>query len=142
MSRKIANALPSPWLLPPPKETRHISSAITFAFGCTEPGAMMKTRSKTFSVLMIIVTNTTSSTGESSGTVIFLKTCHSVAPSMRAASSASRGMADRPAAISTIAKPAHTQTNAPMIAGVIRVGPSQVRPLKGASKFDCGSRTV
>ena len=48
---------------------------------------------------------------------------------MRAASSASRGMAASPAAISTMAKPAHTQMNAPMIAGVISVGPSQVRPL-------------
>src|SRR5690606_32990577 len=79
-SRKTASALPSPWWFPPPNDTRHISSAITFASGWTEGGAMMNTRSNTFKVLMIIVTKTTSSTGDSSGTVILRNTCHSVAP--------------------------------------------------------------
>ena len=69
---------------------------------------MTKIRSKIFSTLMTSVTSTTTSTGRSSGTVIRRNTCHSVAPSIRAASSASRGSAARPAAISTIAKPAHT----------------------------------
>src|SRR5690606_7969658 len=56
--RKTASALPRPWLPPPPNDTRHISSAITFACGWTDPGAMMNTRSKTFRTLMIIVTKT------------------------------------------------------------------------------------
>ena len=34
-------ALPSPWSLPPPKETSHICSARTLASCCTGPGAMM-----------------------------------------------------------------------------------------------------
>ena len=65
--------------------------------------------SKTLSTLMIIVMNTTLSTGASSGMVTRRNTCHSVAPSVRAASSTSRGMAARPAAMTTIEKPAHTQ---------------------------------
>ena len=52
---------------------------------------------------------TTTSTGASSGTVTLRKTCHSLAPSTRAASSSSRGTPASPAAISTIAKPAHIQ---------------------------------
>ena len=51
-----------------------------------------------------------------------LKTCHSSAPSVRAASSRSRGIAESPAAMTTIAKPAQTQMYAIMIAGVIRLG--------------------
>lgn len=70
---------------------------------------MMKTRSKIFSTLIISVTMTTASTGASSGTVIRRKTCHSVAPSTRAASMSSRGTLASPAAISTIANPAHIQ---------------------------------
>ena len=58
---------------------------------------------------MIIVMKTTESTGASSGTVTRRKTCHSLAPSVRAASSTSRGIADSPAAITTIAKPAQIQ---------------------------------
>ena len=58
---------------------------------------------------MIIVMNTTDRTGASSGMVTRRKTCHSVAPSVRAASRTSRGMAARPAAITTMAKPAQTQ---------------------------------
>ena len=58
---------------------------------------------------MICVTKTTVSTGASSGTVIRRKTCHSEAPSVRAASSVSRGIAERPAAMITIANPADTQ---------------------------------
>ena len=58
---------------------------------------------------MIIVMKTTESTGASSGTVTRRKTCHSLAPSVRAASSTSRGIADRPAAITTIEKPAQIQ---------------------------------
>lgn len=71
---------------------------------------MMKTRSKIFSTLIIRVTRTTASTGASSGTVTLRKTCHSFAPSTRAASSSSRGTLASPAAISTIAKPAHIHT--------------------------------
>ena len=58
---------------------------------------------------MICVTKTTVRTGASSGTVIRRKTWNSVAPSVRAASSVSRGIAERPAAVITIAKPAETQ---------------------------------
>ncbi len=58
---------------------------------------------------MSMVMKTTDNTGASIGTVTRRKTCHSVAPSVRAASSTSREIADRPAAITTIAKPAHTQ---------------------------------
>ena len=59
---------------------------------------------------MIIVMKTTLSTGASSGTVTRRKTCHSVAPSVRAASSTSRGIADEARrAITTIAKPAQIQ---------------------------------
>ena len=65
--------------------------------------------SNTFRTLISIVMKTTLSTGASSGTVTRRKTCHSVAPSVRAASSTSRGIAARPAAITTIAKPAQTQ---------------------------------
>ena len=65
--------------------------------------------SKTLRTLISIVMKTTLRTGASSGTVTRRKTCHSVAPSVRAASSTSRGIAARPAAITTIAKPAQTQ---------------------------------
>ncbi|CAM5432387.1 hypothetical protein SVIOM342S_09465 [Streptomyces violaceorubidus] len=44
-----------------------------------------------------------------------------------------------PAAISTIAKPAHIHTYDPMIAGVTREGPSQFRPLYGSLKLSAGS---
>ena len=99
------------------------------ASSCTERGAMMKTRSKIFSTLIISVTSTTSSTGASSGTVTRRNTCHSLAPSTRAASSSFAVDGRQPAAISTIAKPAHIQTYAPMIAGVTSDGPSQSTPL-------------
>ena len=56
------------------------------------------------------------------------KICHSLAPSIRAASSASRGRVESPAPISTIAKPVQIHTYAPMIAGVTRAGPSQETP--------------
>ena len=49
------------------------------------------------------------STGQSSGTVTRRNVCHSVAPSVRAASSTSRGIAESPAAITTIANPAQIQ---------------------------------
>lgn len=75
------------------------------------------------------VTTTTTSTGASSGTVILRKTCHSLAPSMRAASISSRGTPARPAAMRTMAKPAHIHRYDPMMAGVTRVGPSQSTPL-------------
>ena len=59
------------------------------------------------------------------------KTCHSLAPSVRAASSRSRGMAASPAAITTIEKPAQTQMYAIMIAGVMRLAPSHDTPAYG-----------
>ena len=65
--------------------------------------------SKTLRTLISIVMNTTVSTGASSGTVTRRNTCHSLAPSVRAASRTSRGIAARPAAITTMAKPAQTQ---------------------------------
>ena len=54
-------------------------------------------RSKSFSTPMICVTNTTVSTGASSGTVTRRKIWNSEPPSVRAASSTSRGIAARPA---------------------------------------------
>ncbi len=89
---------------------------------------MMYTRSKTFITLMTRVTNTTVSTGASSGTVIRRKICHSLAPSIRAASRASRGRVASPAPIRTMAKPVQIHRYAPMIAGVTSVGPSQETP--------------
>ena len=77
---------------------------------------------------------TTLSTGASRGTVTRRNTCHSVPPSVRPASSTSRGMAARPAAMTTIAKPAHTQMYATINAGVINFGPSQATPPKGFAK--------
>ena len=66
--------------------------------------------SKTFKTLISIVMKTTERTGASIGTVMRRKTCHSLAPSVRAASSTSREIAASPAPITTIAKPAQTQT--------------------------------
>ena len=103
---------------------------------------MTNTRSNTFNTLITRVTNTTSSTGASSGTVTRRNTCHSVAPSTRAASSASRGIAASPAAMNVIANPAMIHSQAEMIVGVISAGPSQVSPRNGSAKFAAGSRTV
>src|SRR5690625_200555 len=58
-SRSTESALPSPWLLPPQKETRHISTAITFAAAWEEPGGMTYTKSNIFSTLIMRVTSTT-----------------------------------------------------------------------------------
>ena len=70
---------------------------------------------------MIIVMKTTLRTGARSGTVTRRKTCHSPAPSVRAASRTSRGIAARPAPITTIAKPAQIQMYAIMSDGVIKL---------------------
>ncbi len=88
---------------------RHIARAITEASSWVEPGAIDRMMSNTFRTLISIVKNTTVRTGISSGTVTRRKTWNSLAPSVRAASSVSRGIAARPAAITTSAKPAHTQ---------------------------------
>ena len=93
----------------PLKDVRHIASAITFAFDCVDSGARAITMSNTFRTLMIIVMKTTLRTGASRGTVTRRKTCHSVAPSVRAASSTSRDIAARPAAITTMENPAQIQ---------------------------------
>ena len=93
----------------PPNAVRHIASASTLASSCTEPGATEMTMSKTLRTLISIVMKTTVSTGMRSGAVTRRNTCHSVAPSVRAASMTSRGMAASPAAITTIEKPAQIQ---------------------------------
>src|SRR3954453_5055718 len=103
---------------------------------------MINTRSKTFNALINMVTNTTVSTGANSGIVTRRNTCHSVAPSTRAASSASRGIAASPAAINTIANPAHTHRYDAMIAGVINAEPSQLTPPYAAAKLSFGSLRV
>ena len=108
-----------------------MSSAITFASSCTEPGASAITMSNTFKTLISIVMKTTLRTGASRGTVIRRNTCHSVAPSVLAASSVSRGIAASPAAITTIENPAQIQMYANMIDGVISFSPSQEMPRKG-----------
>ena len=59
---------------------------------------------------MMSVMNTTMSTGERSGAVIRRNTCHSLAPSTRAASWRETSMAESPEAIMTMAKPAQIQT--------------------------------
>ncbi|MGX1245378.1 hypothetical protein RKD46_006482 [Streptomyces pseudovenezuelae] len=82
------------------------------------------------------------STGASSGTVIRRKICHSFAPSIRAASRASRGSVASPAPISTIANPVQIHRYAPMIAGVTSIGPSHDTPWYGCAKFDAGNSTV
>ena len=81
--------------------------------------------SKTLRTLITIVMKTTLSTGARSGTVTRRNVCHSVAPSVRAASSTSRGIAARPAPMTTIAKPAQIQMYASSNAGTISFGPSQ-----------------
>lgn len=48
-------------------------------------------------------------------------------------------MPARPAAISTIAKPAHIHTYDPMIAGVTSEGPSQFRPLYASLKLSAAA---
>ena len=93
----------------PPNDVRHIESASTLASSCTEPGAIEITMSKTLRTLISIVMKTTARTGARSGIVTRRKTCHSVAPSVRAASRTSRGIAASPAAITTIANPAQIQ---------------------------------
>src|SRR5439155_11094997 len=118
------------------KAVRHMASAITFASAWLDSGATDKTMSKTFRTLMIMVMKTTLSTGASSGTVTRRNTCHSEAPSVRAASSVSRGIAASPAAITTIANPAHTQRYAMISDGVISLGPSHDTPANGGVKFD------
>ena len=76
-----------------------------------EPGAMIKTRSKTFSTLITSVTRTTASTGASSGTgdpPEHLPLGRTVDPGRL--EDVRGGVAARPAAISTIANPAQIQT--------------------------------
>ena len=58
---------------------------------------------------MTIVVDTTARVGSSSGNMIRRKTCHSVAPSTRAASSSSALMPFSAAERMTIAKPVHIQ---------------------------------
>src|SRR4051794_11073476 len=123
-NRKTAIAEPVPKSFSPPNAVRHMARAITFAFACVDSGASAITRSNTLSTLMIIVMKTTLNTGASSGTVTRRKTCHSVPPSVRAASSTSRGIAASPAPITTMAKPAQIQMYAIRSDGVISFGPS------------------
>ena len=65
--------------------------------------------SKAFSAVMMIVVDTTASVGSRSGKMIPLKTCHSVAPSTRAASSSSTLMPLRAAEMITMQKPVQIQ---------------------------------
>src|SRR5678815_3273555 len=65
--------------------------------------------SKAFRAVMTIVVETTAIVGVSSGNTMPLKTCHSVAPSTRAASRSSGLMPLRAADRMTIAKPVHIQ---------------------------------
>ena len=58
---------------------------------------------------MMIVVETTARVGHSSGKMIPRKTCHSVAPSTRAASSSSALMPLRAAEMMTMQKPVHIQ---------------------------------
>jgi hypothetical protein len=139
-NRKTPNALPTPKSRTP-NAVFHICSAITFAFCWDDPGAITRTRSKIFNTMMTSVTSTTLMTGARSGTVTRRKTCPSLAPSTRAASSTSRGMAARPAAMITIANPVQIHTYATMIDGVTRVGPSHENPANGSRKLAGGKRS-
>ena len=130
---KVAIAAPSPKRFWPLNATCHWTKARVAASSWVEPGAIERIRSKSLSTPMICVTKTTVSTGASSGIVIRRKTCHSLAPSVRAASRVSRGIEARPAAVITIAKPAWAQMNAIMIAGVISLSPSQLTPPNGSA---------
>ena len=61
------------------------------------PLVIVHTVSKTRKASTDRITMATSSTGRSSGSVTFRKTCHALAPSTRAASWGSRGMVCSPA---------------------------------------------
>src|SRR4051794_16184708 len=135
-NRNTAIAEPRPKSLTPPKLCRHICTAITAASDWDEPGAIEMMMSKTLRTLISIVMNTTESTGASIGTVTRRNTCHSLAPSVRAASSTSREIAASPAPITTIAKPAQTQMYAMITDGVISCEPSHGMPANGAANVE------
>ena len=110
MNRKTAIAEPSPKSLTPPNDVRHIASAITFASACVDPGATEMTMSKTFRTLISIVMKTTLSTGREQR--------HGDAPEdlplgravgARRLEHVARDRREARRAITTIAKPAHTQ---------------------------------
>jgi hypothetical protein len=65
---------------------------------------------------------TTSTVGSSSGQMIWRKICHCEAPSTRAASTGSRGIAAKPSSSSTMVMPTPCQTNVKMIEGVTASG--------------------
>src|SRR5258708_29078033 len=76
------------------------------------------------------------SPGGGGGRVPRGRTCHSDPPSVRAASSTSRGIDARPAPITTIAKPAQIQMYAMISEGVMSFGPSQPKPPNGFANVD------
>ena len=73
------------------------------------PPVMTYTMSNALSAVMTIVVATTASVGRSSGKMIPRKTCHSFAPSTRAASSSSTLMPLSAAEMMTMQKPVHIQ---------------------------------
>ena len=77
---------------------------------------------------MMIVVETTAIVGSSSGNVISRKTCHSVAPSTRAASSSSALMPLSAADRMTIAKPVHIQVITMISRNVLKASVSIVQP--------------
>ena len=88
----------------PHRERDHVG-----ARSATSPGASVITRSKTFRTLMIIVMKTTDQHRREQRHGDAPEDLPFGAPSVRAASSTSRGIAARPAPITTIAKPAQIQ---------------------------------
>ena len=106
---KTAIADPTPRLLAPPNAVRHIARAITLASSCTEPGATETTMSKTLEDVDQHRDEHDREHRHEERRGHARNTCHSVAPSVRAASMTSRGMAASPAAITTIEKPAQIQ---------------------------------
>ena len=73
------------------------------------PPVMTYTMSNALSAVMTIVVATTAIVGSSSGKTIRRKTCHSFAPSTRAASSSSTLMPLSAAEMMTMQKPVHIQ---------------------------------
>src|SRR5665213_399144 len=102
----IAMALPRP-KFPKLNISWYIELAITWV--SYAPLVMTYTMSNAFNAVMITVVATTARVGVSSGKMIPRKTCHSLAPSTRAASSSSALIPLSAAEMITMQKPVHIQ---------------------------------
>ena len=100
------------------------------------PLVMTYTMSKAFRAVMMIVVETTARVGRRSGKMIPLKTCHSVAPSTRAASSSSPLIPFRAAEMITMQKPVQIQVVTRISRIVLRLRPLRVSHGWGATPTD------